>query len=135
MVSDIDNSAGGIIDATYPGQLPRNKQQISNFKRQTPVSTDQKLSCQTKSNELYSIMLQTYLEEGSEKCIRDVKVYPEPAIALASDQQLLDLERFCCDSSHYCILTVDPMFSLGDFDVTPTTYRHSCLASILASHQ
>ena len=129
VVSNIENSAGGILDATYPGQLPRNEQQISNFKRHTPVSTGQKLSCQTKSNELYSIMLQAHLEEGSEKFIRDVKAYPEPAIVLASEQQLLDLERFCCDSSHYSILTVDPTFSLGDFDVTPTTYCHLLLCS------
>ena len=129
VASNIENSAGGILEATYPGQLPRNEQQISNFKRHTPVSTGQKLSCQSKSNELYSIMLQAHLEEGSKKFIRDVKAYPEPAIVLASEQQLLDLERFCCDSSHYSILTVDPTFSLGDFDVTPTTYRHLLLCS------
>lgn len=74
--------------------LPRNEQQISNFKRHTPVRSGQKLSYQTKSNELYSIMLQAHLEEGSKKFIRDVKAYPEPAIVLASEQQLLDLERF-----------------------------------------
>lgn len=124
VVSNIEVLAGGILDATYPGQLPRNEQQISNFKRHTPVSTAQKLSCQSKSNELYSLMLQAHLEEGSEKFIRDVKAYPEPAIVVASNQQLLDLERFCCDSSGYSILTVDPTFSLGEFDVTPTTYRH-----------
>ena len=129
VVSNIESSAGSILDATYPGQLPRNEQQISNFKRRTPVSTGQKLSCQGKSNELYSIMLQAQLEEGSEKFIRDVKAYPKPAIVLASEQQLLDLEHFCCNAAHYSILTVDPTFSLGDFDVTPTTYRHLLLCS------
>ena len=49
-------------------------------------------------------------------------------IVLASDQQLLDLERFCCDSP-FCVLTVDPTFSLDDCDVTPTTYRHLLLVS------
>ena len=58
-------STGGILDASYPGQLPRNEQQISNFKRRVPISTGQKLSGQCESNELYSIMLQAHLEDGS----------------------------------------------------------------------
>ena len=91
VASNIENSACDILEATYPGQLPRNERQISNFKCHTPVSTGQKLCCQSKSNELYSIMLQAHLEKGSKMFIRDVKAYPEPAIVLASEQQLLDL--------------------------------------------
>ena len=121
-------STRGITEATYPGQLPRNEQQVSNFKRRIPQSTGQKLSGQLESDELYSIMLQAHMESGGEKFIRDVKTYPEPAIVLATEQQLIDIERFCCQSP-FCVLTVDPTFSLGDFDVTPTTYRHLLLVS------
>ena len=64
IISNTQSSAGGILDASYPGQLPCNEQQISNFKHHTPVSTGQKLSCHSNSNELYSIMLQAHLEEG-----------------------------------------------------------------------
>lgn len=39
VVSSIESSVGGILDATYPGQLPHNEQQIPNFKHNTPVST------------------------------------------------------------------------------------------------
>lgn len=113
------------MHATYPGELPRNEQQISNFKRHIPASRELRVSGQSESNELYTIMLKAHLEDGNKKFIRDVKAYPEPAIFLASEQQLL--ERFCCDSSNSSILTVDPTFSLGDFDVTPTTYRHLLL--------
>ena len=95
----LSSTAGGILDATYPGQLPRNEQQISNFKHYEGTT------CSTKGNELYSIML------------------------LATDQQLFDVQRFCCDPQQFSILTVDPTFSLGDFDVTPTTYRHLMLLS------
>ena len=129
VVSSIDSSVGGIVHASYPGELPRNEQQISNFKRHIPASREQRVSGQFESNELYSIMLKAHLEDGKKKFIRDVKAYPEPAIFLASEQQLLDLERFCCDSSNSSILTVDPTFSLGDFDVTPTTYRHLLLCT------
>ena len=40
VVSSIDNSTGGILDASCPGQLPRNEQQILNFKRYAPLVLD-----------------------------------------------------------------------------------------------
>lgn len=49
---------------------------------------------------------------------------------LASDRQLTDLSRFCCDPFESCVLTVDPTFCLGQFDVTPITYRHLLLESL-----
>ena len=125
VLSSMERTAGGILDATYPGQLPRNEQQISNFKHYAHEGT----TCSTKGNELYSIMLQAHLEHKDQKFIRDIKTYPEPAIVLATDQQLFDVQRFCCDPQQFSILTVDPTFSLGDFDVTPTTYRHLMLLS------
>ena len=121
VVSSVENASGGILDASYPGQLPRNEQQVSNFKHHVPMSTGQSLSGRSESNELYGIMLHAHLEDGNRKFIRDVKAYPEPAVVLATDQQLFDLERFCCDSSQFSVL--------GDFDVTPTTYRHLMLCS------
>ena len=35
--------------------------------------------------------------------------------------------RFCTSSFEFGVLTVDPTFSLGEFDVTPITYRHLLL--------
>ena len=74
-------------------------------------------------------LIKANLEDSDKKFIRDVKAYPEPAIVVATEQQLHDLERFCCNSSYFCIMTVDPTFSLGYFDVTPTTYHHLLLHS------
>ena len=71
----------------------------------------------------YTVMLTAHLQDGKEKFIGDVKAYPEPVIILASDQQLRDLERFGCDPFEFSALTT------GDFDVTPTTYRHLLLHS------
>ena len=116
VVSLVENAVGGIREARYPGQMPRNELQVSNFKRRAqPVSP---------GNDLYSVMLQTHLEDSGKRFIRDIKAFPDPAIVLAMEQQLIDLERFCCNPSAFSVLTVDPTFSLGDFDVTPTTYRH-----------
>ena len=72
-------------------------------------------------------MLNAQLEDTNKKFIRDVKTYREPAIVVAFDEQLFYVERFCCNSATFSILTVDPTFSLGDFDVSPTTYRHLML--------
>jgi len=54
---------------------------------------------------------------------------PEPAIILASDYQLCDLVCFGTNSTEHCVLTIDPTFSLGKFDVTPVTYRNLLLES------
>ena len=52
---------------------------------------------------------------------------PDPAVVLADDSQLVDMERFCTSSLEFGIVTVDPTFTLGEFDVTPITYRHLLL--------
>lgn len=72
-----------------------------------------------EANELYTVMLQAHLEDMDKKYAQDIKTYPEPAILLANDRQLNDLARFCCDGFEFCVLTVNPTFCLGDFDVTP----------------
>ena len=63
--------------------------------------------------------------------IRDVKATPDPAIVVASDRQLDDLVRICgtLNTSETSIMTVDPTFSLGEFDCTPITYHHLLLTS------
>ena len=48
---------------------------------------------------------------------------PEPAVVVATDRQLDDV-RFCTASTEFSILTVDPTFNVGDFDITVATYRH-----------
>ena len=46
---------------------------------------------------------------------------------LCTNQQLLDDERFCCDSYSFSIFGVDPTFNLGEFSVTPTVFRNVLL--------
>ena len=54
---------------------------------------------------------------------------PFPMMMLAFDWTLDDLVRFCTPSTSFSILGIDPTFSLGDFDVTVTTYRHLLLTA------
>lgn len=130
VIASVSAEAGGIITAVYPGELPRDEQQVSQFKRRLPKSTHSGPShSYNDDDELYTIMLQAQLEDR-EKYARDIKMHPEPAILLVNDRQLNDLSRFSCNPFQFCILTVDPTFCLGDFDVTPITYRHLLLESI-----
>lgn len=126
VVFSVECTAGDIVGASYPGELPRNELQVSNFKCHATTSSFKQSIC-SEGNELHTVMFQVHLEDKDKKFICDIKAYPDPAIVLGSDQQLCDLERFCCNLSDFCVFTVDPTFSLGDFDVTPTTYCHLLL--------
>ena len=128
-VSSVSASSGGIVGASYPGELPRNEQQVSNFKmKHKQVASTER--CSAGGDELYTVMFRAHMEDSGNKFARDIKTYPNPAILLASDRQLNDLCRFCCDPFETCVLTIDPTFSLGDFDVTPATYRHLLLQCV-----
>ena len=59
-----------------------------------------------------------------DKFVRIVTASPEPMCVLATDQQLADLKRFSTNSNSFCVVSIDPTFSLGDFSVTCLTYRH-----------
>ena len=47
---------------------------------------------------------------------------------LASDRQVQDVKRFCANTTNqFSILSIDTTFNIGDFYLTPTTYRHLLL--------
>jgi hypothetical protein len=45
----------------------------------------------------------------------------------ASEQQLQDMVRFATNPFNFCIVGIDPTFSLGEFSVTPIVYTHQLL--------
>lgn len=110
---------GGELDARGLNKLPRNVDQMKNYRR-----TETK----KESDVLYSVMLQCKLSEGkSDAFVRDVKAAPEPQCVLFTDWQLNDLARFITKPSQFCVFTADTTYNLGDFYVTPTTYQHLML--------
>ena len=134
-LSSISIEAGGIIGASAPGLLPRDEKQVSNFKRklafQSRISkiSGQGISRDAAADELFVVMQQAYSDDPSHRFIRAVNAAPEPAIVLATNSQLRDLVRFCTSPFEFSVLTVDPTFCLGDFDVTLITSRHLFLQS------
>ena len=73
------------------------------------------------SYELGVAMQQAFTEDTSNQFIHDVKCLREHAVVVATARQLNDIMRFCAPPSNFSIMTVDPTFSLDDFNVTVIT--------------
>lgn len=82
------------------------------------------------ADQVFTIMKQAKIEDQAGKFVRDCRPTPEPAFVLSRDWQLDDLVRFCTAPRNFSVLTVDPTFNLGDFDVTPTAYHHLLLKTV-----
>jgi len=53
---------------------------------------------------------------------------------LCNQQQVRDMERFCCDPFNFQILGIDPTFNLAEFSVTPIVYHHLLLENSCTGH-
>lgn len=117
---------GGELEARGLSMLPRNVQQMINYRR-----TEHKKD----TNVLYSVMLQCKLSEGkTDAFARDVKAVPEPQCVLFYDWQITDLARFVTDRQQFSVFTADTTYNLGDFYVTPTMYQHMLEDTISKKH-
>ena len=124
VVSDVSASVGGILGASDPCCLPRNEQQVTDVKRRRKQVVYG--GCST-TDELSVVMQKAYVEDLENCFIREMKTLREPAVIIARDRQLNDMVKFCTSKNHFGIVTIDPTFCLGDFEVTITTYRHLVL--------
>ena len=127
-VEHLSLAVGGVVSASAPGELPRNEKQVTNLRQQAKLKGNP-CGPSGEVDDLFVVMQRAYSEDPGSKFIRSIRAAPDPAIVLAEDHQIADLVRFCTSSIEFGILTVDPTFSLGQFDVTPITYRHLLLAT------
>ena len=126
VISDVSVSIGGVRSAYDACSLPRNEQQVTNLRRrQSKPSLGAIVSCTT--DELAVVMQKAFVEDDNNSFIREMKTLKEPAIIVALERQLDDFVKFCTSDTKFGIVTIDPTFSLGEFDVTVTTYRHLVL--------
>jgi hypothetical protein len=70
------------------------------------------------------MMEQCKLTDKVDRFVQEVTCARETMAVLAIEQQLIDLERFCCNPVEHCIMGIDHTFNLGDFSVTPIVYQH-----------
>ena len=125
-LTDVENRAGGIVGAKASCDLPRNRQQVYNAMKFVKASAN--LSSCTSDSVKYDTLAEVLqickaTIATHEAYIRSVEATPEPMCVLATDYQLSDMERFTTGNV-FSILSVDPTFNLGPFNVTPCTYQH-----------
>ena len=93
---------GGEIEAKGMSSLPRNRQQIVNYRRVEKKKDD---------NVLYSVMLECKLVQGTQEVfVKDVKAAPDPQCILYFDWQMIDMVRFVTtDKMEQC--GIDPTYN------------------------
>ena len=132
----VGNEIGCIRSCSGIGQLPRNRQQANYFRRIksnfggfVPVKN---MSGEGNDDPWYGLLkeIQLQAKKRNTAFIRDVRVGGEPLCVLATDRQLNDIVRFCCSTTSYKPLTVDPTFNIGKFNVTPISYQHLMLDNV-----
>ena len=117
----ISDNLGGIESCDGIGQLPRNRQQSSDLKRKridenTSQLQRKNISGKNKVDDPWYMLLNESKKQNENKrnaFIRDVRIGGEPLCVLASERQLQDLKRLCCDETEFKPLTVDPTFDIG----------------------
>ena len=112
----IVDEKGGIMKIESAGDFPRNRAQVYNLNREVKR---QKVDSPIATNDpLVQILAKTKEEQQGRKehmLIREMPLFPEPIIFLATEQQLVDIERFCTNPETFCILGVDSTFQVADF--------------------
>ena len=98
---------------------------MSQAKRRCKQSSMSQVS--SADDEFAAVLHKAFMEDTTKQFVREIKTLREPAIIVATNQQMTDVVRFCTFEDEFGIMTVDPTFSLGQFDVTVTTYRHLLL--------
>ena len=134
-INTVFHSKGGIVEAKSAGKLPRSRHQAYYLKKKLQQkeimdSVGHGLSPHSTKgmhDMLYVVMKQCKNAEKDDRFVQDVVCAPEPMAVLATEQQLVDMERFCCDPYQFSIFSVDPTFNLGEFSVTPTVFKNFIL--------
>ena len=131
----IVDEKGGIMKIESAGDFPRNRAQVYNLNREVKR---QKVDSPIATNDpLVQILSKAKEEQQGRKedmLIREMPLFPEPIIFLATEQQLVDIERFCTNPEKFCILGVDSTFQVADFYYTFTTYRNLMLTTDKGHH-
>jgi len=110
-VEHLSTVSGGVVGASAPGQLPRDEKQVTNMRKREKLRG----RCggpSADSDDLFVVMQQAHTEDPASKFVCGIRAAPDPAIVIAEDYQLNDMNRFCTSSSEFGILTVEHLESL-----------------------
>ena len=116
---------GGVMGMKSTSSVPRNVEQVKNINRNTTAGG--KLES-AKKDELFLLISKGKDEEDSGNAfIRNVQASPFPACVLATNGQLEEIVKHCTNPDNFSVLGIDTTYNIGNFYVTPTTYRHQML--------
>ena len=125
--------SGGIQNVRSGSELPRTVQQARYLQKKQMIQG--KPTTTQNADTLAAIMQQCKeTSAGPHAYIRVVQAAPETVCVLATDQQISDLVRFCTNPDDFSVLTVDPTFNLGPFNVTPMTYENRLVTNKEGKH-
>ncbi|KAL9965864.1 hypothetical protein ACROYT_G029718 [Oculina patagonica] len=124
-----------LIDATDSASTPRDRMQIYNMRRQTKEKEKQENGIpglEARKDKLYSLMLMANqeLDSEGESFIHGVSAWPEAMCITGLPYQFHDITRFCCGPLQFYPLCIDTTFNMGEFYVTPTTYKNLLLENV-----
>lgn len=119
VVEVVDDANSGIMEADSAGSLPRNRQQASNYRRTVSGSNERRRkNVKGLRDELSAVMEMCFNQSRTPKTAFVRKVQGAP------DYQLRELERNATKPEAFKIVSVDPTFNLGVFNVTVMTFEH-----------
>ena len=96
-----------MLTADSAGDIPRDRVQAYNIHRkmkQQTVLNSLGGNCRDTRDMLYVVMEQCKSAEKHKIFVQDVTCAPEPMAVLCNQQQLRDMEQFCCDPFNFGIL-------------------------------
>ena len=124
---------------TKPSVVLEMKKRLENKKRPSVVYDEvfelgggvmgmKSTSSVQKKDELFLLISKGKDEEDSGNAfIRNVQASPFPACVLATNGQLEEIVKHCTNPDNFSVLGIDTTYNIGNFYVTPTTYRHQML--------
>ena len=134
VIPSVVQERGGIMKVESAGEFPRNRAQVYNINKQ---AKRQKVGTVFTGDPLLQLLTKAKEEQQGpveDIFIREIPLFPEPIVFLATEQQLADTVRFCTNPEAFCILGVDCTFQIADFYYTFTTYRNLMLTTEKGVH-
>ena len=130
------SQTSSLLEATDSASTPRDRTQIYNMRKQSKEKErEEKGIPGLQARKDYSLMLMANqeLDNDGESFIHGISAWPEAMCIVGLPYQFHDITRFCCGPLEFYPLCIDTTFNLGQFYVTPTTYKKLLL--VMESHQ
>ena len=132
IVHEVIEKRGGIMKVRSSGALPRNRAQVYNIMKESKKEmSKQPLGMDDPVLQVLVKAKEEQKGRPEDIFIREIPLFPEPIIFLATDQQLTD---FCTNPEKFCVLGVDATFQIASYYFTFTTYRNLLLTTEKGCH-